>query len=37
MRLALIVVVVVLLATVVIGLVGYLIDRSTERHSRGNQ
>jgi hypothetical protein len=37
MKLALIVVVVVLLSTIVIGVVGYLIDRGTERHAGGDR
>jgi hypothetical protein len=38
MKLALVVSAVVFLATIVIGLAGYLIDRSTERHAdRGDR
>lgn len=38
MQLALTVVAVVVLCTVAVGLVGYLIDRSTEQHAdRGNR
>jgi len=38
MKLALVVVAVVLLFTIAIGVVGYLVDRSTERHAdRGDR
>jgi hypothetical protein len=37
MKLALIVAVVVLLSAIAIGVVGYLIDRSTERHAGGDR